>query len=64
MKKLMLDTAALRVESFEMGDGKGLAGTVQAHVGTQALTCATQCATCVTNCATGPCYCASLEQGC
>lgn len=57
MKKLTLDLAELRVDSFEAGAENPTAGTVQAYVRTWA-------ATCVTNCATGPCYCPSLEQGC
>jgi hypothetical protein len=57
VKKLTLDLAELRVDSFEAGAENPTAGTVQAYVRTWA-------ATCVTNCATGPCYCPSLEQGC
>ena len=57
MKKLTLNLAELRVDSFEAGAGNPVAGTVRAHMRTWG-------ATCVTNCATGPCYCASLEQGC
>lgn len=58
MKKLTLNAAELRVDSFEVAQAEiPVAGTVQAHAKTLA-------ATCVTNCATGPCYCASIEQGC
>jgi hypothetical protein len=57
VKKLALDAAELRVDSFEAGMEESAVGTVQAHVKTWG-------ATCVTNCATGPCYCASIESGC
>lgn len=45
MKKLILDPAALCVESFDAGEGKAAGGTVRAHEGTWGETCVTQCAT-------------------
>ncbi|HET7230770.1 MAG TPA: hypothetical protein VFJ16_12250 [Longimicrobium sp.] len=58
MKKLMLNPAALRVESFDAGEAKAVAGTVRAHEGTWGETCVTQCAT-------GPCDCMiTIEFGC
>ena len=59
MKKLMLDPAALRVDSFEPGETTAAEGTVRAHEGTWGETCRTQCAT-------GPCDCMLTipEDGC
>jgi hypothetical protein len=56
MKKLTLNAAELRVDSFDAGEAAPIAGTVQGHAKTLA--------TCVTACATGPCFCASIESGC
>lgn len=58
MKKLILDPAALRVESFTASDRAPVEGTVHAHEGTYGETCRTQCAT-------GPCDCViTIEWGC
>jgi hypothetical protein len=58
MKKMTLDLASLRVESFAAETPEAARGTVHAEGATRVSACASACATCA-NCSSYPyvCFC-------